>query len=119
MRNGGIGASARNGREGYVLQHAGVTAEPFQRNGCINLGEFFGDRFTVKPCEKAGHGRTIAGMGCAGARNFSLIFHGLHQGDHVDTDIGLPACIFEQGNEAARGGGGIKFNLGSCLAKAV
>ena len=100
MGQGGIGAGAGNGGEGDVLQYAGFAAEAFERDGGVDLGEFFGDGFAVEPGEEFRHGRAVACMGCAGACDFSAVFDGFHERDEIGADFWRPASTFNHGDEA-------------------
>jgi hypothetical protein len=73
MDDGAVRPRAGDGREGNVLERAGVATEAFERRNDVDFGQLAARGFLVEPGQKARDGGAIAPVRTAAADDLGVV----------------------------------------------
>ena len=103
MHDRPVRAGAGDGREGDVLERAGLAAEAFQRLDRVDFAQAAGRRLDVEPGEEARHGGAVAPVRGARAVDLGAVLHRLHQRDRIGAAHRLAAGVRDQPRQRVGG----------------
>ncbi len=99
MDDRAVGAGARDGGEGNILEPSGIAAKAFERFDSLDLAERTARCRALEPRQKTHDRGAVAPVRRAGARDLDGVFHRLHQHDRVGTAAELAARAGDQAGE--------------------
>ena len=108
MHDGAFRSGAGNGREGDVLQRAGLAAERLQRFDGVDLGQRARRGFAVDPGEEPRQRHRIAPMRLLCAFDLGRVLDCLEQRDRVAAAHRLAAGGTDQAAQGVGGGGAVE-----------
>ena len=99
MDNRAVGTCAGDGREGDILERAGLAAEAFERRHRVDFGELARRCLLVEPGEKSHHRRPVAFVGGPAADDLGVVLGGLHERNRVGAALRLGSWFGQQAHE--------------------